>query len=73
MSANKEAYPGIVETFVRPDMPVTLWRCVWVVLFWLAYGASCVLTGYYASSGGTQASRSDAASSHYHLSDAHYL
>lgn len=73
MSDKKAAYPCGGDIFIRPDMPVTLWRCVWVVFLWLTYGTGCVLAGYYVSSGFALPFRIDTAPQPYYLSDAHYV
>lgn len=61
------------ETFAHPDMPVTLWRSVWIVLLWLVYCTACVLTGYYSCSGFSPSSDTESVTQPYRLSEVHYV
>ena len=73
MSNKKEVYPCGGDIFIRPDMPVTFWRCVWGGFLWLTYGTGCVLTGYYISCGFSLPTRAETAPQAYYLSEAHYV
>lgn len=73
MSVKKKSCDLTGEIFTQPDMRLTLWRCLWIVLFWFVYSAGSLLAGYYAYCWFSQSSISKLVPQDYYLSDSHYI